>query len=73
MGGDSPTDIIPEEMLDPKRLGDVIHLLEKVPVAGYYKVRALQGWARTVGVKISASQFAAVRRSGTDRAPTGAA
>ncbi len=69
MSGHSVTGIIPEELLFPARLGDVIDLIKVIPVPGYYKVQLLFNWSRTVGVKISASQLEVVRRTGTDRQP----
>ncbi len=53
----------------PRKLGEVIDLIQQIPVPGYYKVQLLFNWSRTVGVKLSAQQFEAVRRTGTDRQP----
>jgi hypothetical protein len=41
--------------------------LKAMPLPGENKELLLVGWARWVGVKINASQRAAVRNSGTDR------
>ncbi len=69
MSGHSPTGIIPEELMFPAKLGDVIDLIQQIPVPGYYKVQLLFQWSRAIGVKLSASQLEAVRRTGTDRQP----
>lgn len=63
----SPTGIIPEELMLPRRLRDVMEFLRRLPVPGHDKRALLQGWARTVGVKLSASQFRAVESTGSDR------
>lgn len=69
MSGHSPTGILPEELMHPNRLADVLETIKKIPVPAYYKVQLLFNWSKSVGVKISASQFEAVRRTGTDRQP----
>lgn len=63
----SPTGIIPEEYFYPRRLGDVMEYLKKLPMPGDEKEKLFVGWARWVGVKINGSQRAAVRNSGIDR------
>jgi hypothetical protein len=63
----SPTGFIPEELLFPNRLADVMQLLKSMPVEGDAKVDFLVGWARTVGVQLNASQRDAVRHSGVDQ------
>ncbi len=64
----SPTGIIPEELMFPAKLGAVIRFLQDLPINGERKRALLFGWARTVGVKLNASQYARVRESGIDRA-----
>jgi hypothetical protein len=63
----SPTGIVPEYMMYPRYLGDVMKFLQQMPIPGDDKEKLFVGWARWVGVKINASQRAAVRNSGTDR------
>lgn len=63
----SPTGIIPEEYFRRNALGDVMEFLQAMPIPGEDKEKLFAGWARWVGVKISASQRAAVRNTGTDR------
>lgn len=63
----SPTGIIPEDFFTPGSVGKVMDFLKAMPLPGDNKELLLVGWARWVGVKISASQRAAVRNSGTDR------
>ncbi len=63
---ESPTLIIPESMMYPQKLGDVMNLLKATPGASNEKLDVLRGWAKEVGVKLSASQVNAVRFSGDD-------
>lgn len=63
---ESPTLIIPESMMYPQKLGDVMKLLKATPGASNEKLDVLRGWAKEVGVKLSASQVNAVRFSGDD-------
>lgn len=65
--GTSPTGIIPEELMSGRKLGDVMKFLEGLAVDGDTKEKLFFGWARTVGLKINASQRAKVRNSGVDR------
>ena len=62
----SPTGIIPEDEMYPKAVGQVMQRLKNLPIPGIVKREILLGWARTVGVKLSPSQYAAVERTGTD-------
>jgi len=64
---ESPTGIIPEELMYPQKLGAVMELLKSLPGASNEKLDVLRGWAKEVGVKLSASQVDAVRESGYDR------
>jgi hypothetical protein len=63
----SPTGVIPEELMRPGALTQVMAFLRALPVDGDSKVEYLVGWARAVGVQLNASQRAAVRHSGVDR------
>jgi hypothetical protein len=63
----SVTDVLPEELVDPSRLTDVIHYIQAAPLTSDDKVTLLLVWARNVGVKTSASQRAAVAKSGVDQ------
>ena len=51
----------------PQRLNDVMTLLKGTLATGDWKREVLQGWARTVGVKISQAQYRAVYRTGYDQ------
>ena len=62
----SPTGIIPEALMYPARLGEVMLLIEQLAAPGEYKEQLFIGWARTVGVTVNASQRATVRQSGWD-------
>lgn len=63
----SPTGIIPEELMRPYRMADVMKFLATLPVHGDDKVDLFVGWAKMVGVKVNAAQRQAVRLTGTDR------
>jgi hypothetical protein len=63
----SPTGIIPEEFFDRSKLGAVMEYLKGLPLDGDRKELLLAGWARWVGVRLNASQRAAVRNTGVDR------
>ena len=63
---ESPTGIIPEELMYPQKLGEVMEFLKAIPGASNEKLDVLRGWAKEVGVKLSASQVNAVRFSGVD-------
>ncbi len=65
--GISPTGVLPEELMFPRRLADVIKFLEDLAIPGAVKEQLLVGWSRTVGVKLSSGQLAKVRRSGIDQ------
>jgi hypothetical protein len=63
---ESPTGIIPESLMYPQKLGEVMELLKSTPGSSNAKLDVLRGWAKEVGVKLSASQVNAVRHSGVD-------
>ena len=62
----SGTDLIPEDLFEPDKIGDVITFLKGFPLAGREKVDILTSWARAVGAKVSGSQYGVVYNSGTD-------
>lgn len=62
----SPTGVIPEDLMFPAKLGEVMEFLKQMPIPGHDKRQILFGWARTVGVKLRASQYRAVEESGID-------
>jgi hypothetical protein len=62
----SPTGIIPEPLMYPEKLGEVMTLLKGMTGTGSWKREVLQGWARLVGVKISQAQYGAVYATGWD-------
>jgi hypothetical protein len=63
---ESPTGIIPEELMLPGATAGVMMFLGKLHVDGETKAELFRGWAQEVGVKLSASQVNRVRESGTD-------
>jgi len=62
----SPTGILPEPLMRPGKLGDILTAIVALPMTGDDKVELLVGWARAVGAKVSASQRDRVRSSGID-------
>lgn len=66
----SPTGILPENLMYPAKLGDVMEFIKAMPMPGHYKEQLFLGWSRTVGVKLRGSQIDAVRNTGTDRRGT---
>jgi len=62
----SPTGVIPEALMYPDKLGDVMTLLKQMPGTSDWKRDIFMGWARTVGVKIANSQKNAVFQTGWD-------
>jgi len=62
----SPTGILPEPLMRPGKLGEVLAAIVALPMTGDDKVELLVGWARAVGVQVSASQRDRVRASGID-------
>lgn len=64
---ESPTGIIPEDLMYPGGLNKVMQILMSIPIPGDQKEAIFMGWARGVGVTVNSSQRAAVRDSGTDR------
>jgi len=50
----------------PEKLGEVMNLLKQTVGIGSWKREILQGWARTVGLKISQAQYRAVYMTGYD-------
>ncbi len=63
---ESPTGIIPEELMAPKYTAAVMQFLGKLYVDSETKTDLFRGWAQEVGVQISASQVNRVRETGTD-------
>ena len=63
----SPTGVIPEDLMRPQALQSVMTLLVNLPIPGDDKEELLLGWAHAVGVKLNSAQRATVRDSGIDR------
>lgn len=63
---ESPTGIIPEELMFREKKKDVIAFLQAQPYPGDFKRRLLEGWAITVGIRCRAFEFAMVEKSGID-------
>ncbi len=63
---ESATGIIPEELMLPTKLAEVLDFLKAAPIRGARKREILFGWQRAVGVKLTGSQYNAVYLSGID-------
>ncbi len=63
---ESATGIIPEELMFPTKLAEVMAFLKAAPIRGARKREILFGWQRAVGVKLTGSQYNAVYLSGID-------
>jgi hypothetical protein len=50
----------------PAKVGEVMQFIKDLAIPGDDKKSLLFGWARTVGVRLSPSQYHAVYRTGTD-------
>lgn len=66
---ESPTGIIPEELLYRERKQDVIRFLMAAPYPSDFKRRLLEGWALWVGLRIRGADYRAVERTGVDVKP----
>jgi hypothetical protein len=63
----SPTGIIAEALMYPEHMSKVMQFLKDTHGTGDWKREVLQGWARTVGVKVSQAQYRAVFVTGWDQ------
>jgi len=63
---ESPTGIIPEELMYPQRKQQVIAFLLAQPLPGDLKRRLLEGWAITVGLRCNAKDYRVLEQSGID-------
>lgn len=64
---ESTTGIIPEDLMYPQRKQEVIAFLISQPLPSWIKMRLLEGWCITVGVRCSTSQYHVVEVSGVDQ------
>jgi hypothetical protein len=63
---ESPTGIIPEALMTRGSTGPVMEFIQRLHCDSHTKAELFTGWAMEVGVRLSASQVNAVRRTGTD-------
>lgn len=63
---ESPTGIIPEELMFREKKDEVVKFLIAQPYAGDFKRRLLEGWCITVGVRCRSREFNLVYNSGFD-------
>jgi hypothetical protein len=64
---ESPTGIIPEELMQQSKKAEVIAWLQKIPLESKRKRDLFLGWAITVGVKLNRADYAKVTPTGIDR------
>ncbi len=64
---ESPTGIIPEDLMYPQKKKEVISFLLAQPYNGDFKRRLLEGWAVTVGLRLRGADFRRVEASGIDQ------
>ena len=57
---ESPTGIIPEELMDRKHKAEVLRLLRKLPIPGPEKEKIAQGWAVLVGTRLTKGEYNAL-------------
>jgi hypothetical protein len=63
---ESPTGIIPEELMYREKKAEVVQFLLAQPLPGDLKRRLLEGWAITVGIRVRSRDFNLVHASGFD-------
>jgi hypothetical protein len=63
---ESPTGIIPEELMYREKKAEVVQFLLAQPLPGDLKRRLLEGWAITVGIRVRSRDFHLVHASGFD-------
>ena len=63
---ESPTGIIPENLMYPEKKQLVVQFLIAQPLPGDLKRRLLEGWAVTVGIRVQSRDYNAVEKSGFD-------
>jgi hypothetical protein len=62
----SPTGIIPEEFMDPRRKKDVLAFLIQAPAERKFKAQLLLGWAQEVGLRLRQRDYDAVMATAID-------
>jgi hypothetical protein len=63
---ESPTGIIPEELMYREKKAEVVRFLIAQPLPGDLKRRLLEGWCLTVGIRARSRDFNLVHASGFD-------
>jgi hypothetical protein len=64
---ESPTGIIPEELMYPQRKAEVIAFLMAQPLPSWTKRRLAEGWCITVGCRMRSREYHLIEVSGTDQ------
>lgn len=63
---ESPTGIIPEELMYPEKLKEVVAFLKAQPYPGNLKRSLIMGWARVAGIQLKRKVINDVEYSGID-------
>lgn len=63
---ESPTCLIPEELMYRSKKKQVLDFLRAQPWPGDFKRRVLEGWQITVGTRLHGRDFQAVEATGID-------
>jgi hypothetical protein len=64
---ESPTGIIPEELMYPERKRDMVRFLLSQPLPSWVKRRLAEGWCITVGCRLRSREYHLLEVSGTDK------
>lgn len=59
----SATGIVPEELMEPGKVDDVVNFLVAYPLDGAEKQNILVAWSKAVGANLGAGQLRRVRES----------
>lgn len=64
---ESPTGIIPEELMYPQKKKEMLAWLLFFPLPSYTKQRLAEGWCMTVGCRLRKRDYHMLEVSGTDQ------
>lgn len=64
---ESPTGIIPEELMYPQFKEEVVTFLITLPLPSWTKRRLAEGWCITVGCRMKSRDYHLIEVSGTDQ------
>jgi len=64
---ESPTGIIPEDLMYPQRKKDMLAFLMFQPLPSWTKRRLAEGWCITVGCRLNSREYHLLEVSGVDK------